>query len=344
MASSLPLNTEKQLLLPEIWHHIWSLVDFETLQKSCVAVSKTWFNGIRDSPTLSSEMKIKKGNEELSNEDFNGILSKWPKLKILDLSEFKEGKIKQLISTNKINLKALPLLEKIVAKPESLFGLGSLEALHDIDFGEVEKIWLDPNDVQAPIKLENVFWLRLYIYVGYPEESIAKMQEIGTMMTNIENLTIGIENVSIVNQGTLSWISNLTNLKKIQLSFDLYAQPIKVFLGEIATILRSPYILMLERDCTIYCSISSMIDMINALGTMKDLQILDCAILEFNVSCYDLDEQETKGMYEKAMKIIDQKLPNETITIYDYDYEFEMKKEKNQPCQLTSPPTNLQNL
>ena len=61
MASSLPLNTEEQRLLPEIWHHIWSFVDFETLQKSCVAVSKTWFNGIRDSPTLSSEMKIKKG-------------------------------------------------------------------------------------------------------------------------------------------------------------------------------------------------------------------------------------------------------------------------------------------
>ena len=168
------------------------------------------------------------------------------------------------------------------------------------------------------------------------------MQEIGTMMTNIENLTIGIENVSIVNQGTLSWISNLTNLKKIQLSFDFYDQPIKVFLGEIATILRSPYILMLERDCTIYCSISSMIDMINALGTMKDLQILDCAILEFNVSCYDLDEQETKGMYEKAMKIIDQKLNNVTFSIYDYEYGFEMKKDKNRPCQLTSPPSNLQ--
>ena len=118
MASSLPLNTEERPLLPkEIWHHIWSFVagDFETLQKSCVAVSKTWFNGIRDSPTLSSEMKIKKGNEELSNEDFNGILSKWPKLKILDLSEFKAGKIQLLILTNKINLKALPLLEKIVA-------------------------------------------------------------------------------------------------------------------------------------------------------------------------------------------------------------------------------------
>ena len=104
MASSLPLNTEERPLFPmEVWHHIWSFEagDFETLQKSCVAVSKTWFNGIRDSPTLSSEMKIisKKGNEELSNEDFNGILSNWWKLKILDLSEFKAGKIQLLILT-----------------------------------------------------------------------------------------------------------------------------------------------------------------------------------------------------------------------------------------------------
>ena len=167
MASSLPLKTEERPLLPmEVWHQIWSFVagDFETLQKSCVVVSKTWFNGIRDSPTLSSEMKIisKKGNEELRNEDFNGILSKWSKLKILDLSEFNAGKIQLLISTNKIILKALPLLEKIIAKPDAY-----MEALNDL--GEVQKIWIDPKDVQAPIKLENVFWLRLYIYVGYPE-------------------------------------------------------------------------------------------------------------------------------------------------------------------------------
>ena len=42
------------------------------------------------------------------------------------------------------------------------------------DLGEVQKIWIDPKDVQAPIKLENVFWIRLY-----PEKFIAKMQEIG---------------------------------------------------------------------------------------------------------------------------------------------------------------------
>lgn len=73
MASSLPLNTEEQPLLPkEVWHQIWSFVDFKTLQKSCVALSKTWFDGI-----LSSEMKIisKKGrNESLSSSPEDVIL------------------------------------------------------------------------------------------------------------------------------------------------------------------------------------------------------------------------------------------------------------------------------
>ena len=139
MASSLLLNTKEPeywpLLPMEIRHMIWSFIDFETLQKSCVAVSKTWFDEIRNSPTLSSEMKIifKNDHEELmSDEDFNGILSNWPKLKIMDLSEFKFGKIQLLISTNRINLKALPDLEKIIAMPDWIM---NLEALHDFEDG-----------------------------------------------------------------------------------------------------------------------------------------------------------------------------------------------------------------
>ena len=211
-------------------------------------------------------------------------------------------------------------MEKIVAKPDSY-----IRALHDFDvmnygflttefrdLGEVQKIWIDPKDVQAPIKLENVFWLRLYPGACcLPEKFIAKMQEIGAMMTNIENL-----DVPIVNQRTLSWILNLTNLKKIQLSFDYGDQR---------------------------CATSSLLDMVNVLGTMENLQILDCAIqLNFLLlfSADYLDEQETKDMLENAMKIIDQKLLNEIVFIKDYDYGFEVKKDKNRPCQLTPPPSN----
>ena len=60
MASFLSLNSEDLLSLPiEVWIQIWSLLDFDTLQKKCTRVSKKWFQEIRDSPNLSGEMKLK---------------------------------------------------------------------------------------------------------------------------------------------------------------------------------------------------------------------------------------------------------------------------------------------
>ena len=60
MASFLSLNSEDLLSLPiEVWVQIWSLLDFDTLQKKCTRVSKKWFQEIRDSPNLSGEMKLK---------------------------------------------------------------------------------------------------------------------------------------------------------------------------------------------------------------------------------------------------------------------------------------------
>ena len=60
MASFMSLNSEDLLSLPiEVWIQIWSLLDFDTLQKKCTRVSKKWFQEIRDSPSLSAEMKLK---------------------------------------------------------------------------------------------------------------------------------------------------------------------------------------------------------------------------------------------------------------------------------------------
>ena len=59
MASFLSLNSEDLLSLPiEVWIQIWSLLDFDTLQKKCTRVSKKWFQEILDSPSLSGEMKL----------------------------------------------------------------------------------------------------------------------------------------------------------------------------------------------------------------------------------------------------------------------------------------------
>lgn len=117
------------------------------------------------------------------------------------------------------------------------------------------KIWIDPKDVQAPIKLKNVFWFTLFI----------------------DNLHL---DVLTKNQDILSWISKFTNLKKIRLSFGYYdLDDIQLFFGDIATILTSPSVLKLAHcDITINCTIDEMLDMVKALGTMKDSRNLDCAI------------------------------------------------------------------
>ena len=66
----------------EVWMKIWSHLDFETLQKTCPLVSKTWFEEIRNSANLSGEMTLKiSWNSDM--EDMNKILGHWKKLKVL---------------------------------------------------------------------------------------------------------------------------------------------------------------------------------------------------------------------------------------------------------------------
>ena len=72
------MDLQDQLGLPlEVWEQIWSYLDFDTCQKICIQVSKTWFFGIRCSSKLSNELKI---NRRLSNEQVNSTLANWPKL------------------------------------------------------------------------------------------------------------------------------------------------------------------------------------------------------------------------------------------------------------------------
>ena len=66
----------------EVWIKIWSHLDFETLQKTCTLVSKTWFEEIRNSANLSGEMTLKISWRS-DMENMNKILSHWKKLKVL---------------------------------------------------------------------------------------------------------------------------------------------------------------------------------------------------------------------------------------------------------------------
>ena len=156
-ATLLSRQKEQQeiILMPEeILIRIWSFLDFDTLQKICVLVSKSWFDKIRNSMKLSGELKIQwitswGSAETLSIHDINAILSKWKKLKVLHVSN--EVNIFQF----GINLTTNKFLEKIVVP-------GSVSLTELGNWGEVKKFWFDPKRfwIDCP-KLENVSSLRI---------------------------------------------------------------------------------------------------------------------------------------------------------------------------------------
>ena len=93
------LSKSSEIILPtEVWIHIWSFLDFKILQKICTLVSKGWLHDIRNSTRLSGELILrvcKYGGVS----DINGALSRWPKLKVLQLSDCKcESRLGKLVS------------------------------------------------------------------------------------------------------------------------------------------------------------------------------------------------------------------------------------------------------
>ena len=59
VGKTMAISEVEKVLPMEIWHEIWSSLDFNTLQKICVLVSKTWKFEIRNQLKFSSEVKIK---------------------------------------------------------------------------------------------------------------------------------------------------------------------------------------------------------------------------------------------------------------------------------------------
>ena len=69
----------------EMWSKIWSDLDFETLQKTCVLVCQGWFENIRGNGQLSGQLSLK--NARMEKEEAKAVLSKWKELRNLRLSK-----------------------------------------------------------------------------------------------------------------------------------------------------------------------------------------------------------------------------------------------------------------
>ena len=338
-ASSLLLNCNDELpdLPMEVWHEIWSYVDFDTLQKKCTVVSKIWGHEIRNSPFLSGEMKLKRSMvhedyryEKLNCDGMNAILSHWLKLKTIHFSGYQAEEIKSDILTKKINLDEHKLLKRIVVEPNSMY----LKELGD-GSGIVKKIIIDPKNIQADFKLDDVLCLHL------DHGSFQQMEDIGPRLKNLEILLI--DNPMLIED--LNWILTLENLKSLEIScaksdiefsdsqFESVKKATKLKMLELSSckftgntaefLLQFPHALtLIMKDCNFGINISSLLDTLNVLGEMKNLQM--------NATVFDLrsdwNEEETKEAFEKAADIINEKFPKTTIFIKNRKYWLVISK------------------
>ena len=158
-----------------MWINIWSYVDFKTLQKSCVLVSKVWFKDVRESVQLSGKLCLK--NDNLDEEFVKTILSQWKMLKVLHLSKRMDQL--DLSSTHKI-------LEKLIVPVENLF----IKELKDHPV-EAKKIFINP-------KLKNFLYLNKKIVILNPKN---KSIPIPINVENIIELRLNLSNIELLGGG-----------------------------------------------------------------------------------------------------------------------------------------------
>ena len=181
MATSKYVSKCHITLPKEMWHHVWTFLDFDTLQKTCTIVSKKWLEEIRDSPRLSGEMTLVPGIDFRSNQDIkriNSTLSRWKKLRVLHIPN-------GVISFG-MNLKKHKLLRKIYVSGAKL----SFKKLGD--WGKATKYWFDPKHFWNPAKLENVIDLKVRMDETLPK-GLAQIERIGKSLNHVENIRVAGE-------------------------------------------------------------------------------------------------------------------------------------------------------
>ena len=208
----------KEFNLPEeVWIHVWSFLNFKNCQQICTLVCKTWLNQIRDSSILSGEMKIFRSDSETQRfqefqrfmssgqieknlvyetkkfefeDNAEAVLSRWPTLKVLYVSNEKEVEKFGSFPKHKL-LEKIVILDKESPKNKLLSKkLGS--------WGTVTKSWFNPKlpvnsasgyylrskNQTHPAKLENVLSLSIS-----PRSIPANFEKIAELMKNVESLS-----------------------------------------------------------------------------------------------------------------------------------------------------------
>ena len=223
---AIPKELQDFSLPAEVWIHAWSFLDFNTRQKICTLVSKTWLNQIRNSSVLSGEMKIFRSDtekfEEFENAD--AVLSRWKKLKVLHVES--ETEIQHFGNFNEHKL-----LEKIVIwgknspRKQSLSKeLGS--------WGIVTKSWFNPKLPLNPTTLENIVAIEIDLGKIPPN---FEMEKTAQRLKNLKSLQIYYGGSrAIVSE--IGFISSFKNLKNVDFHMNSPLQDLIATLNYLASL------------------------------------------------------------------------------------------------------------
>ena len=290
----------------EVWIHVWSFVDFDTRQETCTLVSRGWLNEIRNSARLSGEMILRL--EDRSARDINNVLSRWPKLRVLHLSDCECGwqypswnkcncgygsavnkvmshweKSKDLpvaIETLGINLTKHRLLRKIVVtKSMPIAELG--------DWGKATKVWFDPK-IWTPANLENV--INLKINVDHVPRNF-EMLQIGQALMNVEHLYIsGLDSRPIDSELILNLRNFILGFKKLT-------------------------IVWIE----VGVDITNFLDFLRSIANVKNVKFyLNDAIIHDH-----MEKKDVEGVFDEGFKIVKETFPIESTDVHISDIEYD---------------------
>ena len=308
------LNTSEssEINLPtEVLIHIWSFLDFNTCQRKCTRVSKEWLYKIRNSTRLSGEMMMRL--EKQNVKDINNALSRWPKLKVLYLSDcdcnyrscncngsqlcklvsYWQKSKKFILTTDMlgINLTEHALLRKVVVqKSMPLVELG--------DWGKATKVWFDPKN-WIPANLANV--KNLIIYVDFLPKYF-EMVQIGKLLMNVEELFITEKNSRV---GVKLDSEFIVGLKRFILGFKNLAE----------------VLIVLEVDIT------DFLDLLRSIASVKGVKFW----LHVCIGHNHMEEKYVEGVFEEGFKIVENTFPIEStdVSICDSQYDFKIDKRYN---------------
>jgi hypothetical protein len=259
----------------EILMKFWSYLDFDTVQKTCTRVSKSWLGMIRSSK-LSWEMKLRDTRPGLLGvTDFNAILSQWEDLRELHFSSEED------FAQFRFSLNSKKSLEKIVIPSMIEFRTKwTSNGFPHLNVQTITKYWIDPKHLSTPLdEIKNVIELKIRGSVIH--EEFAMRQNGDCDFTYLEKLEFSGTFMPYDERSSVNFVPMLSRFK------------------ELKNLETGHFFLGIYIDC--------LLDILRFLGDMKNLKISVC--FEVLNGFHSVGEEATKEIFIKALEIVREKFP-----------------------------------